>query len=310
MKNLFSWLLLIAFTYANHFWLVPGFYLKHKRWLYWGIVVLGLAIVLFLPNLPDQFATFLPPSSSQHPMPPPMSPMSDGMPIPTKPPIVMELSHVVLLFIVSVLFSISYLTQSRLRDVEQQRLESELAHLKAQIHPHFLFNTLNSIYALAIRKNDKTADAVVQLSEFLRYVIRDAQHHEVPLEKELAYIRNYIDLQESRLRDSVAISLQVQGEANEHQIVPLILFSFIENAFKHGVNPEEESVIDIRIDITETQVRLLVYNKKVHVDDPNSEAGIGMKNARKRLKLLYPEQHTLSISDTATDYTVELTISM
>ena len=297
LQNLLSWSLLIGFSYANHLWLIPCFYLERRRWAYFAIVGVGLACILLLPELVDLIVPAKPfsmPDSSR----------------PLKPSVVMENSHFLLLFVVSVLVSITYLTQIRLRETEQQRLETELAHLKAQIQPHFLFNTLNSIYALAIRKDNKTADTVVQLAEFLRYVIRDTHHHQVALEKELAYIRNYIDLQRSRLRDSITIEFEWDGEPDGLQIAPLILFSFIENAFKHGVSPEEESEIRIKISILEKHLKLSVYNKKVKVSHAEPDAGIGVRNARKRLKLLYPDKHNLNIVDTDTDYSVELIIAI
>lgn len=319
LKNFLSWLLLIGFSYANHLWMVPRYYLERRRVQYFLLVLMGLAIILLLPESLNWFspqppAEMVSPGAGNFDMGPGFSEippgLEPGMTYRPKPALVLENSHLVLLFIVSVLGSISYQTQIRLRDTEQQRLQTELEHLKAQIQPHFLFNTLNSIYALAIRKDDKTADTVVQLSEFLRYVIRDTRHNLVDLGKEIAYIRNYIDLQRSRLRDSVAVSFELEGIVQGQQIGPLILFSFIENAFKHGVNPEEDSVIDIRVNVEEKHVRLWVYNKKVLVMGQEADAGIGVKNARKRLKLLYPDRHILTITDRPEDYTVDLTISI
>ena len=186
----------------------------------------------------------------------------------------------------------------------------ELDNLKTQIQPHFLFNTLNSIYALAVRQDEKTADVVVQLSEFLRYVIKDARDNLVALKKEIDYISNYIDLQKARLRETVVINYTVSGDPMDYKIAPLILFSFIENAFQHGVSPEEESKIDIDLSVVEKEVRLYVYNKKVTISDHATGLGIGMNNARKRLELLYPDQHRLKVTETDKDYAIDLTISI
>lgn len=149
----------------------------------------------------------------------------------------------------------------------------------------------------------------MQLSDFLRYVIRDTKNNLVELEKEIAYIQNYIDLQQSRLRDSVEVNFALDGQVAGQKVVPLILFSFIENAFKHGVNPEEESKIDIKITAFQNHVELRVYNKKVLVHNPKANAGIGVINAKKRLKLLYPDKHLLTISENESEYYVELTIT-
>lgn len=308
LKNLISWILLIGFSYFNHLWLVPVYYLERKYIRYIFAVLLSFATIIWLPELIDWFP--------RHPMPAdlagtiaPVPPDTMPNPVPPKPDFALEVSHFVLLFILSVLVSIAYHTQLRLQLTERQRLETELAHLRAQIQPHFLFNTLNSIYALAIRQDEKTADTVVQLSEFLRYVIRDARGNRIALEKELAYLQNYVDLQRSRLRDSVTVEFELEGAAAGKEIVPLLLFSFVENAFKHGVSPDEDSLIRIKIETAQDEVKLYVYNKKVTVASKEPNSGIGVENARKRLKLLYTNNHELKVTDTPEDYTVELLIN-
>ena len=314
MKNLLSWILLIGFSYFNHLWLVPSFYLDRKYVPYILLVLLSFAAIIWLPEMIDLFPfqpTMADIALSEPPLTDGNTPgaSSPPMSVPPKPEFAMEISHFVLLFILSVIISIAYHTQLRLQLTEQQRLETELAHLKAQIQPHFLFNTLNSIYALAIRQDEKTADTVVQLSEFLRYVIRDARGNRIAVDKELAYLRNYVDLQKSRLRDSVEVDFEVSGNTAGQEIVPLILFSFVENAFKHGVSPDEDSRILIRIEALGNGIRLYVFNKKVTVVSKEANSGIGVENARKRLKLLYPNLHTLQVTETSEDYTVELFIS-
>lgn len=308
MKNLISWILLIGFSYFNHLWLVPAYYLGRKYLSYSTLIVLSFAAIIWLPEMIDLLPSqpmFSELSGVENPSPSNMPPQA----VPPKPDFALEISHFVLLFILSVLVSIAYHTQLRLQLTEQQRLETELAHLKAQIQPHFLFNTLNSIYALAIRQDEKTADTVVQLSEFLRYVIRDARGNRIALEKELAYLQNYVDLQRSRLRDSVTVEFALEGAAAGKEIVPLLLFSFVENAFKHGVSPDEDSLIRIKIETAQDEVKLYVYNKKVTVVSKEPNSGIGVENARKRLKLLYPNNHELKVTDTPKDYTVELHIN-
>lgn len=314
VKNLMSWLLFIGFVYGNHLCLVPLYYVTQQRVKYFLLVLLGLILILILPEFVlgwDPALLGKPPLGPVGPGPQPGLEVGPGPEIQLdKPSGISELSHMVLFFAVSVLVSISYHTQLRLRDIEQAKLQAELHQLKSQIHPHFLFNTLNSIYALAVRKNDKTAEVVVQLSEFLRYVIRDADHEAVPLEKELDYIQNYLDLQRSRLRDSVDVQYQLSGNPEGLSIAPLILFSFVENAFKHGVNPDEESKIDLSVFIDDKHILLKTYNHKVNRTDAHSNGGIGVTNARKRLTLLYPDRHQLSIVDGEKDYAVDLRIQL
>lgn len=209
---------------------------------------------------------------------------------------------------VSTLLSISVQTANRLRQVENDQLKAELQQLKAQIHPHFLFNTLNSIYSLAIRNDERTADTIVKLSEFMRYIIRDAHRDKVPLMTEVNYIANYIDLQKARLQDAVQIDYQLEGDGSRLQIAPLLLFSFIENAFKYGVSPEEDSLIIIRLTIQADELRLFVANNKVEVSQLEKSMTVGLQNARERLRLLYPAEHQLTIDDTPTHYRVTLAL--
>jgi len=211
---------------------------------------------------------------------------------------------------ISTLISISVQTANRLRQVENDQLQAELRQLKAQIQPHFLFNTLNSIYALAIRNDPRTADTIVKLSEFMRYIIRDAHRDKVSLAKEINYIANYIDLQKARLRDAVLVDYSLEGEGNTLQIAPLLLFSFIENAFKYGVSPDEESRIVIQLRIQAAGLSLYVANNKVQVSAFEKSTGVGLQNARERLRLLYPEAHQLTIDNNPTDFRVYLTLTL
>lgn len=211
---------------------------------------------------------------------------------------------------VSTLISISVQTASRLHQVENDQLQAELRQLKAQIQPHFLFNTLNSIYALAIRQDEQTADTIVKLSEFMRYIIRDAHRDKVALEREINYIANYIDLQKARLRDAVQITYQLEGNENHLEIAPLLLFSFIENAFKYGVSPDEDAHIAIHIRIEANHLSLYVANKKVAISSFDNSTGIGLQNTRERLRLLYPDAHQLTIDNGPTDFRVQLRLTL
>lgn len=211
---------------------------------------------------------------------------------------------------VCTLLSISVLTANRLRQVETDQLKAELQQLKAQIHPHFLFNTLNSIYSLAIRNDERTADTIVKLAEFMRYIISDAHRDKVPLLTEVNYIANYIDLQKARLRDAVQIEYQLEGDGSRLQITPLLLFSFIENAFKYGVSPEEDSLIVIQLTIQENQLRLFVANNKVEINQLEKSTTVGLQNARERLRLLYPDAHKLAIEDMPLYYHITLTLTL
>ena len=142
----------------------------------------------------------------------------------------------------------------------------------------------------------------------MRYLIQDVQEEMAPLGRELNYLNNYIDLQRMRLREAVRIDYTLEGAAGPQQIAPLILFSFVENAFKHGVNPDEVSEIAIKINIQEERLALSVVNTKVSAHTLDDSTGVGQQNTIERLKRLYPERHELTIEDGTTHYSVQLTL--
>ncbi|WP_232727237.1 sensor histidine kinase [Flavobacterium sp. 1] len=219
-----------------------------------------------------------------------------------------QYGHTILVYLIGVISSLFIAIKIRLQKVEEDRMKSELSFLKAQINPHFLFNTLNSIYSLAIKKDDKTADAVVQLSELMRYIITNANDDVIALDKEINYISNYIQLQKTRLGKTVTIDYTMEGNSFGKAITPLILISFIENAFKHGVNPNENSEICIRITIVGEYLTLFVSNNKVQ--SIQTDSGIGLQNSIERLSLLYPNNHVLAIDDNPKTYQVTLTLKV
>ncbi len=192
-------------------------------------------------------------------------------------------------------------------ELENQRLNAELAFLKSQINPHFLFNSLNSIYSLAYQKSDTAPDAILKLSEIMRYMLYESDDTKVALAEELQYLQNYIDLQRIRFADAAFVDFKITGKVAEQKIVPLLLIAFIENAFKHGVTNDPSSPILLRINLDETHLHLFVENKK-HILNRDSGGGIGLNNVKRRLDLLYPNKYTLNIRDKADTYTSELSI--
>jgi LytS/YehU family sensor histidine kinase len=222
-----------------------------------------------------------------------------------------EFTQHLLQFLLVLIFSLMLRISLRWKQAEKEKLSVELSYLKAQINPHFLFNTLNSIYSLAIEKSDYAPTAIVKLSEMMRYVTTEADKNFVSLEKELRYISSYIELQKIRFGETIRFSFSQSGKIKDQKIAPLILISFVENAFKHGVNPEEDSEIDVNISVTEDTLHLIVYNKKVTVrlqEEVRTEMGIG--NTRNRLQMLYPLKHELVITDAKDSYSVSLTINL
>ena len=296
-------MMLIAFFYLNFFLFIPKFYFTKQYLLFFLLAIFSLAAVLVLPSLITGVQVNAYPVSEFSSSPVASSQINRGdnnTIVDSGPPI--------LLFLVIFSFSLMMKISNRWKQTEKEKLNAEVSFLKAQINPHFLFNTLNSIYSLALQKDNKTADAIVQLSGLMRYIIKDANDYMVPLEKEIDYIGNYVSLQKTRLGDTVNINYHLQGDLPGKQIAPLILISFIENAFKHGVNPDKNSTIEISIAIIGINLRLYVFNKKTNV--AMDEPGIGLQNTKERLQLLYPSRYELVVSDKDDTYTVHLLMSL
>ena len=196
------------------------------------------------------------------------------------------------------------------KEMENEKLQSELAFLKSQVNPHFLFNILNNICSLARKKSDDTENAVIRLSQIMRYMLSESKDEKVNLEKEVEYLKNYIELQQLRLSDKVNIRFAIDGSPGMLMIEPMLLIPFVENAFKHGISYAEDSTIDISLKIAEKELQFRtgnsVYRKK---DAPAAtDSGIGLKNVLRRLELLYPGNHQISITDDGQKYNVELII--
>lgn len=193
--------------------------------------------------------------------------------------------------------------------LENANLNAEVNFLKSQINPHFLFNTLNSIYAQAHSKSDNTEFSILKLSELLRYVLYDSGEDKVPLSKDLEYINNYIALQRLRLSDRISLHYAVNGDMEGVTIAPLLLISFIENAFKHGISYTQPSSIYIEISIFETTLTLCVINPIIEKDS-FAPGGLGLKNVKRRLELLYPDHHQLNIRRDNNLHTVNLKLEL
>jgi LytS/YehU family sensor histidine kinase len=199
-------------------------------------------------------------------------------------------------------------------DLERQTMQSELKFLKSQINPHFLFNTLNNLYALTLKKSDQAPEIVIKLSEMMRYMLYECNEKQVLLVKEINYIRNYLDLEKLRQGQNVDIALEVSGQISNQKIAPLMFITFLENSFKHGLNNQlKNGFVHVRIDVGPREVEFFVENSKPNTL-PNQEhrrhGGIGLVNVKRRLELLYPNQYVLNIDDNPNSYAVNLTLEI
>jgi two-component system, LytTR family, sensor kinase len=198
------------------------------------------------------------------------------------------------------------------KEMENEKLNSELAFLKSQVNPHFLFNILNNICSLARKKSDDTENAIIRLSHLMRYMLYESKDEKVSLEKEVEYLQNYIELQRLRISDTVIISFVVKGKPETKMIEPMFLIPFVENAFKHGVSYLEASQIEILLNITNDHIHFHIENNTIKkTEDPvQQESGIGLKNVLRRLELLYPGRHSIRIEENEAKYIVDLDINL
>lgn len=291
LADLIRYVMMIGFFYLNYEVLVPRVYFQRKTTLFAGLVVAFYLLIVWLPGL-----VFVMEGPRPDFIPPPPEPQWD---------FVFKLSRHFLLFTLVFIFSLMLRITDRWKQAERDRKNAEVAFLQSQVNPHFLFNTLNSIYSLALEKSDQTPAAVVKLSNLMRYVITDAASERVPLEKEIDYLRNYISLQQIRFGTQLTLAFSVRGESAGKTITPLLFIPVVENAFKYGVNPEEQSVITIEIDIEPLEIHLLVENRKVHVQH-TEKTGLGLRNLRQRLALQYPGKHVLTINENEKTFSVSL----
>src|SRR6185503_2081543 len=200
-----------------------------------------------------------------------------------------------------------------IRDKEQK--ENELRHLKAQLNPHFLFNTLNNLYGLSVAESKKLPDLRLKLSDLLRYSLYDTNQHYVALQKEIDYLSNYVELERIRLSGNTCIDLLVEGDTTERYIAPLLMIVFIENAFKHfSAAKGEKTFVHIRLSVNGDELHLNVRNSVdpgfVPVPSTKRKGGLGLENARQRLDLIYPGQYRLKINKNPDKFETDLTIEL
>lgn len=198
--------------------------------------------------------------------------------------------------------------------LETQTMQSELRFLKSQINPHFLFNTLNNLYALTLKKSDEAPEIVIKLSEMMRYMLYECNEKRVPLRKEVNYLRNYLDLERLRQGNNISISFDVEGRVEHQQIAPLMFIPFLENSFKHGLsNQITQGYVHILLQVEDQHVHFYIENSKPDTPpspDKRRSGGIGLVNVRRRLDLLYPGQYELTIADKPKSYAVNLEIDL
>ncbi|NLU95748.1 sensor histidine kinase [Chitinophaga sp. Ak27] len=226
------------------------------------------------------------------------------------------LSPVLMFTLVLRIFKQSYYQEQHQQELAREKLGAELNFLKAQVHPHFLFNTLNNLYSLTLQASPVAPVVVLKLSELMSYMLYDAQLAGIALDKEISHIQNYIQLEQLRYGNRLDVSLNVSGDTGLRQVAPLLLIPFVENAFKHGVSNETDAVwvtIDIKVKGDWLQVKVENSHTDLVEDTPapaNLCNGIGLQNVVRRLMLLYPQAHELQQKKEPGRYTVDLKIKL
>lgn len=216
----------------------------------------------------------------------------------------------VLVACIIVLFKHWLKKQQEWMQAEKEKVTAELQLLKAQVHPHFLFNTLNNIYSFSLTESPKTPELIVKLSSLLSYMLYDCKADTVLLEKELVVMKDYVDLERERYGNKIEISWSIEGDTRNKYIAPLIMLPFLENAFKHGTSEQlEKPWLSFDLIVNQSMLKCKVANSKNDLV-PVSKNGIGIENVKKRLSFLYPHQHELKISDEGDFFVVSLSLKL
>jgi two-component system sensor histidine kinase AlgZ len=200
--------------------------------------------------------------------------------------------------------------EARKKELENEKLIAELNFLKEQINPHFLFNTLNNLYYLAFTQSPNTTEVIAKLSQMMRYMIYDSNHPLVPLSKEIEYMQNYISLERLRLNNTIPIQFEVEGNTEGVRIAPLIFITFLENAFKHGVNTNKpDAWVNISIHVDGKKCVYTVENSRITTNG-TERSGIGLQNVKRRLELSYPALYELQVNVRHDRYSVQLNLML
>ena len=227
--------------------------------------------------------------------------------------LVVGLYAAILLAILIKLLKYSFERQNLHLQLLQEKTTAELEMLRSQINPHFLFNTLNNLYTLSLKKSDQTPEVVLKLSEMLDYLLYECRENKVYLKKEILLIKNYLYLQKIRYGKRLKTRLNIEGNPSDQKIAPMLLLPFIENSFKHGIGKQRNSAwIDINLHVHQNSIDFSVINSQSDTSlekNSTTSGGIGLMNVKKRLELMYLHKYKLDILNNENDFSVCLNLS-
>lgn len=312
-----QWATGILLFYLNYFYLVPALLLQKKYWKYFLFIFIIIAVFMiirihyFIPEFRHMRTRMVPPEAINL-----FKQRGRVMMAPARQPLFFKIGpsffYILIITISAVIRTLTefYNNQQNKLIAETHRTNTELIYLRKQTNPHFLFNSLNSIYSLAHKKSDLVPDAIVTLSELMRYMLYETDNKTVALEKEINYIQNYIELQKLRLNNIEDIIINVHGNTKNKFIEPLLLISFVENAFKYGTDYKGATHVKIKIFISENDLDFWIENTIENYEKDPDNSGIGLINIQSRLDLLYPNAHELTINQDNHFYRVHLSLKL
>lgn len=291
----------VLYSYPLIYWLVPKVLLKGKHVWFFAIVLLWGAAGWFI-NIYYRLYVFIPFQEVMG-----YNKIIRGGPMPGS---YLCLTTTAASTVVIAIFRQWTMKQQQWLHAEKEKITAELQLLKAQVHPHFLFNTLNNIYSFSMENSPKTPQLILKLSSLLRYMLYDCKEEEVLLEKETEIMKNYIDLEKERYGNKIDISWNIRGDVKDKFIAPLLLLPFLENAFKHGTSEQLEIPwLSVELSVEKNIMYCKILNSKnAHV--PFSSNGIGINNVKKRLEFIYPTSYELKLSDNENFFSVSLVLDL
>ncbi len=300
-SNLVEFPLHLIIVYVNIYYLIPNYLLRKKYSTYIFLLILSLGVHYLIRSGLNYWLV------TENIWP---EAQGENQPYGFNHIIAVTLGELYVLGITSsIKFSVDFiLERNKTQQLKELHYKTELQYLKAQIQPHFFFNTLNSLYALILRKSSKASEVVLKLSEFMGYIIYDANKKEVFLLQEIRYIDNYIELENIRYGELINTEVTIIGNIDTVKVTPLLFLPFIENAFKHGY--KNEGVMDLKVNFEVNEETLIFTSENNYnpLESKKSKNGIGIKNVVRRLALLYAENYSLDINTTNETYTVTLKI--
>jgi len=301
LKNLFlSNILLIIIFYVHSFVIYP--IREKKNGMYFYVLLLIVTLLLFI--LANHFLHPEMPRFPDRRMPHPKPLMN-----------VLPFTFVIVVSFCYRLYMDKIIRDKHIKELENIHLKTELEFLSSQISPHFMFNVLNTLVYMSRKKPELIEPSLISLSQLMRYMLYDSDEGKITLAEEAEYLKNYINLQLLRFGDDIQVNLYLSGVTDEYTIEPMLLIPFVENAFKHGVGMLQDPIIDVSITVEANKLYMEVMNGIAPVrtwpsTSDKRDSGIGLANVRRRLELIYPENHVLKIEETEHTYVAKLQINL